>query len=57
MIKTYVVTYQSQGRDLREAKKNLRDMFEFGYGNSARAIIDEMCDGLTLEKPPKVVKK
>jgi hypothetical protein len=57
MIKTYVVTYQSQGRDLREAKKNLRDMFAFGYGNSARAIIDEMCDGLTLEKPPKVVKK
>jgi hypothetical protein len=50
-MKTYTVTYQSQGHTLSEAKRNLRDLFEHAYGRGELA--EELVNGLTLEAPSK----
>lgn len=53
-MKTYVVTYQSQGANLREARNNLRQMLVYGYGKDE--LIEEMVGGLKEEKPPKALR-
>lgn len=46
-MKTYTVTYQSQGENLSQAKKNLRGCFEFGYGRGE--LQEELIEGLQEE--------
>lgn len=54
-MKTYIVTYQSQGANLREARYNLRQMLTYCYAKEE--LIEEMVRGLKEEKPPKPPRK
>lgn len=54
-LKTYTVTYQSQGVNLREARRNLLQMLKYGYGKEE--LIEEMVGGLKEEKPTKPPRK